>query len=709
MSNRFHSKFHRQNHHTYTSGTNPDAGHDPIASREQPFRGDFVLSGALSCSAPTSAVAGFFVTNNTALCAIGGFRGLYVRTPVVGGEFLSTAGNAISAYGDLIGGDFYSRLRGIRARGNTYGVEAYSTNIANYASGVNVGTYSVSPEIALSVSSPLTGAIIDGDNISLATIGDGVNVLRNRTGIQKIPNASYGTYPLTNIVLDLNGDLLVEGNTLITGNLSAIGDRTQIDAIIQITSSLRVNNTGSSAAATIVQTGNQPILACYDDEVSLSVPSFIVDGGTNGWVGIGIATPTAPFTIQKSTANNQGNNQPQVRITDNGSTNIVTISTPITNHTRSHIGTESNTNFDIITNDTARITILNGGNVGIGATSPGAKLTVNGSISGNSTFSNVGAISGVTTLTIDGDILGKSKLTAYGALSGVSTLTVDGEITGKSSLTIDGNTTLGNDASDTVTINAGPISLVNATQTSDALEFGSGANLANLYRSANDTLKTDDSLIVGTNLTTDGDITGKQKITSYGALSSASTLTVDSTITGKSTITAQTSLSSYGGVYHIGNPIGAVPVLVKVSNINFLGATNAITKLYDVPQGFRFLPTEVCVIHDTVSFTGGVTNSVNVTDTMPTFRLVDGSNNNLFGTGGGTWFVPTNGVAGYWSSAVIAQGSQDSFQSTGGPKYTVTSGGTVNFKIQSGWVVSGITNITSWNSTVILRGILVAN
>jgi hypothetical protein len=58
---------------------------------------------------------------------------------------------------------------------------------------------------------------------------------------------------------------------------------------------------------------------------------------------------------------------------------------------------------------------------------------------------------------------------------------------------------------------------------------------------------------------------------------------------------------------------------------------------------------------------------------------------------------------------VIAQGSQDSFQSTGGPKYTVTSGGTVNFKIQSGWVVSGITNITSWNSTVILRGILVAN
>lgn len=68
------------------------------------------------------------------------------------------------------------------------------------------------------------------------------------------------------------------------------------------------------------------------------------------------------------------------------------------------------------------------------------------------------------------------------------------------SLTIDGSLTVGDSAADTVTINAGPISLVNATAAVDALEFGAGANLANLYRSANDTLKTDDSFEVGSNL-----------------------------------------------------------------------------------------------------------------------------------------------------------------------------------------------------------------
>lgn len=57
---RLHDKFHRQNHHTYSSTINPDAGHDPIASPAKPFRGDFNLSGALSASCPLSAVAGVF-------------------------------------------------------------------------------------------------------------------------------------------------------------------------------------------------------------------------------------------------------------------------------------------------------------------------------------------------------------------------------------------------------------------------------------------------------------------------------------------------------------------------------------------------------------------------------------------------------------------------------------------------------------------------
>jgi hypothetical protein len=293
-------------------------------------------------------------------------------------------------------------------------------------------------------------------------------------------------------------------------------------------------------------------------------------------------------------------------------------------------------------------------------------LTVDSDITGKQKITSYGALSSASTLTTDDDITGKQKITSYGALSSASTLTVDSTITGKSGLTLTGD----------IAVNGGDVT---TTSIGTATLFNTNATTLN--------------------------VGGAATTVSIGA--STGTTTINNPVAGKSTITAQTSLSSYGGVYHIGNPMGAVPVLIKVSGINFLGATNTTTKLYDVPQGFKFLPTEVCVIHDTVTFTGGVTNSVNVTDTMPTFRLVDGSSNNLFASSG--WFAPTNGAGGYWSGGTIAQGSQDTYQNSAGPKYTVVSGGTVNFKILTGWVQSGITNITSWNSTVILRGILVAN
>jgi hypothetical protein len=52
MSSRFHNKWHRHNHHTKsTNDPNfPDSAHDPIASPEFPFQGDFVVQGVLSAS-----------------------------------------------------------------------------------------------------------------------------------------------------------------------------------------------------------------------------------------------------------------------------------------------------------------------------------------------------------------------------------------------------------------------------------------------------------------------------------------------------------------------------------------------------------------------------------------------------------------------------------------------------------------------------------
>lgn len=84
------------------------------------------------------------------------------------------------------------------------------------------------------------------------------------------------------------------------------------------------------------------------------------------------------------------------------------------------------------------------------------------------------------------------------ANDGTERLTVAGNISARGELIIDGNTTLGKGSTSIVTISSGPINLANATAAADALVFGTGVSIANLYRSANDTLKTDDNFVVGT-------------------------------------------------------------------------------------------------------------------------------------------------------------------------------------------------------------------
>lgn len=102
MSNRYHSKYHRRNHHTYTNINIPDAGHDPIASVNEPFLGEFILSGSLSAVAPLSAYAGHFYSNNTSICAIGGKEGLFIKG----------TNDGIQVFSEFLGLSSYSWLLG---------------------------------------------------------------------------------------------------------------------------------------------------------------------------------------------------------------------------------------------------------------------------------------------------------------------------------------------------------------------------------------------------------------------------------------------------------------------------------------------------------------------------------------------------------------------------------------------------------------------
>ena len=62
MSNRFHNKFHRYNHHTFKNPEINDSGYDPIASHENPFRGDFVLEAALSATLSAQQIQSSHIT-----------------------------------------------------------------------------------------------------------------------------------------------------------------------------------------------------------------------------------------------------------------------------------------------------------------------------------------------------------------------------------------------------------------------------------------------------------------------------------------------------------------------------------------------------------------------------------------------------------------------------------------------------------------------
>jgi hypothetical protein len=80
--------------------------------------------------------------------------------------------------------------------------------------------------------------------------------------------------------------------------------------------------------------------------------------------------------------------------------------------------------------------------------------------------------------------------------SGIDTLRTDDNLGIVGNFNVDGNTTLGSDANDTVTINAGPVNLPNATSAADGLILGTDAVI---YRSAANTLTVDDNFIINFN------------------------------------------------------------------------------------------------------------------------------------------------------------------------------------------------------------------
>jgi hypothetical protein len=167
-----------------------------------------------------------------------------------------------------------------------------------------------------------------------------------------------------------------------------------------------------------------------------------------------------------------------------------------------------------------------------------------------------------------------------GGLSATGNTTLDG------TLSVKGDVTLGDNASDTVTINAGPVNLPNATAAADALTLGGDVNL---YRSSADVLRTDDSLSVGGNATITGNLSVVGDFTYLNTLVSVtSALSVVNSGTGPALYVEQTGINpiaqfvdrdggtvtiSDTGSVGIGTPLGAIPTekLTVTGNISASG------------------------------------------------------------------------------------------------------------------------------------------
>jgi hypothetical protein len=670
MSNRFHSKFHRQNHHTYSNAYNPDAGHDPIASTEQPFSGDFVLYGALSCHAPLSATAGYFYSNNTALCAIAANKGLHVfnvGNSTTTGIYVYSTGVALSAYsarmglnvysmaagidvygttsaiksyspnfgitsyGGVYGGQFYSPARALSAFGGSYGLDVYSNfyginakaglfgaNIYSVSRGISayggvVGIDVFSPRTGINVRALSAGVVAFSPVVALSSGGGGVNVFNNKVGIFTTPSLT------ANYNLSVNGDSYFDGDLTVTGDISAYGVFSYFDTQVYTTSALVVDtNTDTNIPAVrITQRGTGNVIQLEDSEYPDSTLFKVTSSGQ-----VVIGTASLSSTLQGNAVCNIITPQRALnffRYGDNATSgaiysyktrgddytqhtllssddNILVMSANASDGINSYIevgrididmdpsgGLPSSTSqpsriqFSTTTQSTTavtkRMTIDHAGDLGIGTETPNERLTVVGNISATgSIYANTLTV--FDDLNVNGDstlgdantdttiIRGITKIADSSSTNGIlfgnnnasydtnlyrsttNTLKTDDNLIVDQDLTVNGNITLGSDQSDTITVNAGPINIPNAINSSDAIILGSDVNL---YRGSADTLQTDDSLNVGSSLIVNGPL-----ITPVPVTVNAATKTVQTTETSLIFTTTNCTLTLPSGTANIG-------------------------------------------------------------------------------------------------------------------------------------------------------------
>ena len=190
------------------------------------------------------------------------------------------------------------------------------------------------------------------------------------------------SYIQDNIIVFMNGVQLKDttdytatnGTSIVLVVAPALNDEISVVAFKSFTLSDMVSKSSGGTFAGAVTfsaglTGSVGTLtsATISGDLTVDTNTLKVDS-TNNRVGIGTTAPSSIFEIVDASS-------PQLRIKDSTNNHIVGMQSY---DTAANVGTVSNTRFDIISNNSERITISTDGSVGIGTTAPVSLLQIDG-------------------------------------------------------------------------------------------------------------------------------------------------------------------------------------------------------------------------------------------------------------------------------------------------------------------------------------------
>ena len=440
MSSRFHNKWHRHNHHTYPNPNTqfPDSGHDPIASPDSPFLGEFILQGALSANATLSSFAGRFINQKADIVlatpeyAISGIGYTYLsgNAGVVGD--INIEGNVningdanlnnVTAYTGQIANNLtvFGNLSVLGSQ-TTVNVATFSDvsalNLTNLGAGpvINATQTGPYPIISFNDESGPVFFIPDNGNTGIKT----VNPNKELTVIGEISATNNVTFDLNAIIgnaitvgngANINGTTTVNGITVVLSSAFFHGRNTTVSGILSsnslITSSLTSNQIATKTLTATDLTVNNLSAANYIGLINGATTLNLGVSGSekmrissNGNIGIGTTNPVVSLQSSDDTDVSDrriraGTNARHIELIRNGSSDNWIRSVGNTDFL---LDQNSAGNLIIRTNAVERVRVNSSGNVGIGTNNPGAKLEVVGSVAESFSAPAIGG----TVLTLD--------------------------------------------------------------------------------------------------------------------------------------------------------------------------------------------------------------------------------------------------------------------------------------------------------------------